>query len=87
MARHNRVDTSAYKTFGDISARLDQIVTEVRRKDLPLESSLDLFEEAIALGQKAVDFVDTDAVTGEEALRAEQADARATENAGVKGEA
>ncbi len=87
MARHNRVDTSTYKTFGDISARLDQIVTEVRRKDLPLESSLDLFEEAIALGQKAVDFVDTDAVTGEEALRAEQGDARVTENTGVKGEA
>lgn len=72
MARRNRIDTSAYKTFGDISERLDEIVKQVRRKDIPLESSLDLFDEAIALGQKAVDFVDTDAVTSEEALRADR---------------
>ncbi|MBR3158325.1 MAG: exodeoxyribonuclease VII small subunit [Atopobiaceae bacterium] len=85
MARRNRVDTSTYKTFGDISARLDEIVTEVRRRDIPLESSLDLFEEAIALGQKAVDFVDTDAVTGEEALRAEQESVRSAEDEAAKG--
>lgn len=72
MARRNRIDTSAYKTFGDISTRLDEIVVQVRRKDIPLESSLDLFDEAIALGQKAVDFVDTDAVTAEESLKVEQ---------------
>lgn len=68
MARH--VDTSAYTTFGQITERLDQIVSEVRRKDLPLESSLDLFDEAIALGSKAVDFVDTAPVLPEEAVGA-----------------
>ena len=73
MARHNRIDTSSYKSFGEISERLDQIVGEVRRKDIPLESSLDLYDEAIALGQKAVDFVDTDRVTPEEAVRADEA--------------
>lgn len=72
MARQKRVDTSSYKTFGDISERLEEIVKQVKRKDIPLESSLDLFDEAIALGQKAVDFVDTDSVTSEEALRAER---------------
>lgn len=61
-----RVDTSSYKTFGQITERLDQIVAQVRRKDVPLESSLDLFDEAIALGSKAVDFVDTAAVTPDE---------------------
>lgn len=61
-----RVDTSSYKTFGQITERLDQIVAQVRRKDVPLESSLDLFDEAIALGSKAVDFVDTAAVLPEE---------------------
>lgn len=64
-----RVDTSKYTTFGQITDRLDQIVTEVKRKDLSLESSLDLFDEAIALGSKAVDFVDTSPVTPEEAVR------------------
>lgn len=66
MAR--RIDTSAYQTFGQITERLEEIVTQVRRKDVPLESSLDLYDEAIALGSKAVDFVDTAAVLpGEDA--------------------
>ncbi len=64
MAR--RIDTSGYTTFGQINERLDEIVVQVRRKDLPLESSLDLFDEAIALGSKAVDFVDTAPVLPEE---------------------
>lgn len=79
MAR--KVDTSAYTTFAQISERLDEIVAQVKRKDLPLESSLDLFDEAIALGSKAVDFVDTAEVSAEEAaeqLRAQSdADAKA----------
>ena len=65
-------DVSPYKSFDQIADRLDEIIVQVRDKDTSLERSLDLFDEAIALGQKAVDFVDTDAVTGEEALRVEQ---------------
>ena len=61
-----RIDTSAYQTFGQITERLEEIVTQVRRKDVPLESSLDLYDEAIALGSKAVDFVDTAQVLPEE---------------------
>lgn len=64
MAR--RFDTSEYTTFDAIAQRLDQIVAQVRKKDLSLESSLDLFDEAVALGSKAVDFVDTSPVTPEE---------------------
>ena len=56
MAR--RVDVSAYQTFGDITERLDDIVAQVRDKDVSLERSLDLFDEAIALGSKAVSLVD-----------------------------
>ena len=52
-------DTSAYKTFDDIAGRLDQIIGDVRDKDTSLEHSLDLFDEAIALGSKAVDMVDS----------------------------
>ena len=64
MAR--RIDTSKYQTFDQITERLDEIVGQVRRKDLPLESSLDLFDEAIALGSKAVDLVDTTEFSPEE---------------------
>ncbi len=53
-----RIDTSGYKTFEDITARLDEIVTTVRDKDTSLEHSLDLFDEAISLGSRAVEMVD-----------------------------
>ncbi len=59
-------DTSAYTTFGDITARLDEIIGQVRDKDTSLERSLDLFDEAIALGSKAVDLVDTTEFSPEE---------------------
>lgn len=64
-----KADTSAYTSFGQISGRLDQIIAAVRDKDTSLERSLDLFDEAIALGSKAVDMVDTTDFTEEERLR------------------
>lgn len=57
MAR--KPDVTAYKSFDQIVERLDEIVGQVREKDTSLERSLDLFDEAIALGSKAVDLVDT----------------------------
>lgn len=56
MAR--KPDVSAYKSFDQITERLDEIIDQVRGKDTSLERSLDLFDEAIALGSKAVDLVD-----------------------------
>lgn len=52
-------DVSRYETFDQITERLDEIVKQVRDKSVTLEKSLDLFDEAIALGSKAVDMVDT----------------------------
>ena len=46
-------------TFEDITGRLDEIIVQVRSKDTSLERSLDLFDEAIALGSKAVELVDS----------------------------
>ncbi len=62
-------DTSAYRTFDQITDRLDDIVSQVRGKDISLEHSLDLFDEAIALGSKAVEMVDTTEFTPEEEAR------------------
>ena len=67
MAR--RVDVSAYQTFGEITERLDDIVAQVRDKDVSLERSLDLFDEAIALGSKAVSLVDATDFSPEEEAR------------------
>lgn len=46
-------------TFGEVVGRLDEIVEAVRSKDTTLERSLDLFDEAISLGLRAVELVDT----------------------------
>lgn len=46
-------------TFDDITERLDEIIAQVRSKDTSLERSLDLFDEAIELGSRAVDMVDS----------------------------
>lgn len=46
-------------TFDDITERLDQIIAQVRSRDTSLERSLDLFDEAIELGSRAVDMVDS----------------------------
>ena len=75
MAR--RVDVSAYQTFGDITERLDDIVAQVRDKDVSLERSLDLFDEAIALGSKAVSLVDATDFSPEEEARLAETEAQA----------
>ena len=59
-------DTSGYERFTE---RLDDIVSQVRDKDVSLERSLDLFDEAIALGTRAVDLVDKAAFSPEERER------------------
>lgn len=50
---------AAGKSFDDITARLDEIIAQVRSKDTSLERSLDLFDEAIELGSQAVELVDS----------------------------
>lgn len=64
-----RVDVSQYQTFGQINERLDALVGQVRDKDVSLERSLDLFDEAIALGSKAVSLVDATDFSPEEEAR------------------
>lgn len=68
-----RVDTSKYQSFPQITERLDDIVAQVRDKDISLERSLDLFDEAIALGSKAVEMVDATDFSPEEAAQLEEA--------------
>ncbi len=70
-----KIDTSEYQSFDQITARLDSIVDQVRDKNVSLEHSLDLFDEAIALGSKAVNMVDTTEFTPEEEERLVQAQA------------
>lgn len=65
----SKPDTSSYERFSDVTDRLDEIVAAVRDKGTSLERSLDLFDEAIALGTRAVDLVDKAAFSHEERER------------------
>lgn len=73
------------QSFSDITGRLDEIVRQVRDKNVSLEKSLDLFDEAIALGSKAIDMVDTSEVTGEEKAAAEGAKPKGDSASPAKG--
>lgn len=71
------------RTFDDITGRLDEIIATVRSKDTSLERSLDLFDEAIELGSKAVDMVDSFELSPREAeMLDEQETAAAATDAG-----
>lgn len=67
---------STVHTFDDVMARMDDIVAAVRAKDASLEHSLDLFDEAIALGSKAVEMVDTFELSDREAAQLEKTSAK-----------
>lgn len=75
-----------YGTFGELRARLDEIVVEVRNKDLSLEKSLDLYEEAIKLGNRCAELVDKPDYTAEEAAAARAATEDAQEAQGQSSE-
>ncbi|MBN2248373.1 MAG: exodeoxyribonuclease VII small subunit [Coriobacteriia bacterium] len=45
-------------TFGTARIRLEEIVTEVRKKDTSLEKSLDLLEEGVRLANICTELVD-----------------------------
>lgn len=78
----------AETTFDDITERLDEIVAQVRSKDTSLERSLDLFDEAIALGSKAVDMVDSFELSPREAdmLDEQEAAVAASKESGAASE-
>lgn len=60
------------ETFGEVRARLDEIVAQVRSKDVSLETSLDLYEEAIRLGNRAAELIDKPDYTDQEIAEAQE---------------
>lgn len=70
----SKTDISSYTSFDEICKRLDSIISEVRDKETSLETSLDLFDEAIDLGSAAVDMVDVTELTASEKSELEQVD-------------
>ena len=42
-------------SYNQQKERLEDIVVQIRAKDMPLEKSLDLYDEALAIGTKCVE--------------------------------
>ena len=70
---------SAQNSFDEISARLEEIVAAVRSKDTSPERSLDLFDEAIRIGSKAVEMVDQFDLSDREAEMLDERESAASE--------
>ena len=47
------------QTFTEIRDRLDEIAMQVRGDDVPLDAALDLYDEAVKLGMKATELLET----------------------------
>ncbi|MDZ4169122.1 MAG: exodeoxyribonuclease VII small subunit [Coriobacteriia bacterium] len=50
--------TEEPRTFTQARARLEEIVTQVRKKDTSLEKSLDLLEEGVKLANQCTELID-----------------------------
>jgi exodeoxyribonuclease VII small subunit len=67
--------------------RLEEIVTQVKAKDVPLEKSLELYEEALRLGNRCAEMIDRTDFSAEELERAENVNAFEADEADAGGEA
>ena len=64
--------------------RLEEIVTQIKAKDIPLEKSLDLYEEALRLGASCAEMIDNTDFSSEELEGvADAADGEDAEGEGV----
>jgi len=67
-------------SFSRVRERLDEIVIQIRSRDVPLEKSLDLYEEALRLGSLAAELIDNADFSSEELLAGVFEDLSADEN-------
>ena len=75
-------------TYSEAKERLEEIVAEVRRKDVSLEKSLDLLEEAGRLASHCTDLIDrADLAEVERAEAAESQGAEAPDESTPDGDA
>lgn len=68
------MDTENLTTFAEVKERLDEIVKAVSDDSLPLDDALTLYEEAVSLGLKASDLLESNIAPSEEAAVADSDD-------------
>lgn len=82
--------TDESTSYTSAKAQLDDIAEQVKSRDLPLEKALDLYEEAIRIGNTCADMLDVseftvDELDGEQDGGEAQGEAPA-DDAGAEGE-
>ncbi|MDR1088693.1 MAG: exodeoxyribonuclease VII small subunit [Coriobacteriales bacterium] len=60
MAVHNT------QSYTQQKERLEEIVLQIRDREVPLEKSLDLYDEALAIGTRCVEMLEQTDFTAEE---------------------
>ncbi len=53
------MDAKTEQTFAGIRDRLEEIATQVKGDDVPLDAALDLYDEAVKLGMKATELLES----------------------------
>jgi exonuclease VII small subunit len=70
-------------SYSRLKSRLEDIVVQVRSKDISLEKSLDLYEEALRIGGRCVEQIDRTNFTAEE-LEASEFELKAADEVGTQ---
>ena len=53
------MDAKTEQTFAGIRDRLEEIAAQVKGDDVPLDAALDLYDEAVKLGMKATELLES----------------------------
>ena len=53
------MDGATERTFASIRDRLEEIASQVKGDDVPLDTALDLYDEAVKLGMKATELLES----------------------------
>lgn len=53
------MDGATEQTFASIRDRLEEIASQVKGDDVPLDTALDLYDEAVKLGMKATELLES----------------------------
>lgn len=53
------MDAKTEETFAGIRDRLEEIATQVKGDDVPLDAALDLYDEAVKLGMRATELLES----------------------------
>ena len=65
-------------SYSRLKSRLEDIVVQVRSKDISLEKSLDLYEEALRIGGRCVEQIEHTDFTSDEIASSQTEDGQAT---------